>query len=115
MGWADTQQSPTHPGPSSPSCLAPQLLCSYVLRPVVFLMGVAWEDCPVVAELLGIKLFLNEFVAYEKLSQYKNRRLTGVAEWVGGQKQWISVSVRVPSLRQGRDAGCCPPCALGLQ
>lgn len=72
-----------------------QLLCSYVLRPVVFLMGVAWEDCPVVAELLGIKLFLNEFVAYEKLSQYKNCRLTGADEWVGGQKQWISVRAEI--------------------
>lgn len=54
-------------------------------------MGVAWEDCPVVAELLGIKLFLNEFVAYQELSQYKQRRLAGAEEWLGGKKQWISV------------------------
>lgn len=72
-----------------------QLLCSYILRPVVFLMGVAWEDCPVVAELLGIKLFLNEFVAYQELSQYKHRRLAGVEEWVGGKKQWISVRAEI--------------------
>jgi hypothetical protein len=57
-------------------------------------MGVAWEDCPVVAELLGIKLFLNEFVAYQELSQYKQRRLAGAEEWVGTKKQWISVSVQ---------------------
>ncbi|XP_040824406.1 sodium/nucleoside cotransporter 1 [Ochotona curzoniae] len=68
-----------------------ELICSYVLRPVAFLMGVAWEDCAVVAELLGIKLFLNEFVAYEELSRYKQRRLAGVDEWIGSQKQWISV------------------------
>uniref|UniRef100_A0A8C8W2M5 Sodium/nucleoside cotransporter n=1 Tax=Peromyscus maniculatus bairdii TaxID=230844 RepID=A0A8C8W2M5_PERMB len=68
-----------------------QLICSYILRPVAFLMGVAWEDCPVVAELLGIKLFLNEFVAYQELSQYKQRRLAGAEEWLGGKKQWISV------------------------
>ncbi|KAJ8797883.1 hypothetical protein J1605_017085 [Eschrichtius robustus] len=36
-----------------------QLICSYNLRSVAFLMGVAWEGCPVVAELLGMKLFLN--------------------------------------------------------
>ncbi|XP_014405101.1 PREDICTED: sodium/nucleoside cotransporter 1 isoform X2 [Myotis brandtii] len=72
-----------------------QLICSYILRPVAFLMGVAWEDCPVVSELLGIKLFLNEFVAYEKLSKYKNRRLTGVEEWIGGEKQWISVRAEI--------------------
>nr|KAF6270158.1 solute carrier family 28 member 1 [Myotis myotis] len=72
-----------------------QLICSYILRPVAFLMGVAWEDCPVVSELLGIKLFLNEFVAYEKLSKYKNRRLTGVEEWINGEKQWISVRAEI--------------------
>lgn len=81
----------------------PQLICSYVLRPLAFLMGVAWEDCPVVAELLGIKLFLNEFVAYQELSQYKQRRLAGAEEWIDTKKQWISVSIPVPSLRQGHD------------
>ncbi|KAM8782805.1 sodium/nucleoside cotransporter 1 [Rhynchonycteris naso] len=72
-----------------------QLICSYILRPVAFLMGVAWEDCPVVAELLGIKLFLNEFVAYQELSQYKQRRLMGAEEWVGTKKQWISVRAEI--------------------
>ncbi|XP_069899432.1 LOW QUALITY PROTEIN: sodium/nucleoside cotransporter 1 [Dipodomys merriami] len=72
-----------------------QLLCSYVLRPVAFLMGAAWEDCPLVAELLGIKLFLNEFVAYQRLSEYKQRRLAGAEEWVGGTKQWISVRAEI--------------------
>ncbi|XP_054997046.1 sodium/nucleoside cotransporter 1 [Sorex araneus] len=68
-----------------------QLLCSYILRPVAFLLGVTWEDCPVVAELLGMKLFLNEFVAYQELSVYKDRRLAGMEEWIDGKKQWISV------------------------
>ncbi|XP_041609217.1 sodium/nucleoside cotransporter 1 isoform X1 [Vulpes lagopus] len=72
-----------------------QLICSYALRPVAFLMGVAWEDCPLVAELLGIKLFLNEFVAYQGLSQYKQRRLSGAEEWVGPKKQWISVRAEI--------------------
>lgn len=96
-----------HPTEARPALVSaappalPQLICSYVLRPVAFLMGVAWEDCPVVAELLGIKLFLNEFVAYQELSQYKQRRLAGVEEWVGDKKQWISVSFPVPSLWQG--------------
>ena len=43
--------------------------------PFAYIMGVAWDDCFVVAELLGIKTFVNEFVAYEKLSEFiKNRR-----------------------------------------
>ncbi|XP_036591592.1 sodium/nucleoside cotransporter 2 [Trichosurus vulpecula] len=72
-----------------------QVICSYVLRPIVFMMGVDWADCPMVAEMLGIKFFLNEFVAYEQLSQYKNKRLSGIEEWVGGEKQWISVRAEI--------------------
>ncbi|XP_044518098.1 sodium/nucleoside cotransporter 2-like [Gracilinanus agilis] len=72
-----------------------QVISSYILRPIAFMMGVDWEDCPMVAEMLGIKFFLNEFVAYEQLSQYKNKRLSGIEEWVGGEKQWISVRAEI--------------------
>ncbi|XP_024423929.2 sodium/nucleoside cotransporter 2 isoform X3 [Desmodus rotundus] len=72
-----------------------QVICSYVLRPMVFLMGVEWADCPMVAEMVGIKFFTNEFVAYQQLSQYKNNRLSGVEEWIGGKKQWISVRAEI--------------------
>jgi nucleoside permease NupC len=33
-------------------------------------MGVDWEDCGIVGELLGIKTFANEFIAYADLSKY---------------------------------------------
>lgn len=68
-----------------------QIICSYILMPVAFLMGADWADSPLVAELLGIKIFLNEFVAYEQLATYKKNRLSGLEEWSGGRKQWISV------------------------
>ncbi|NWI84361.1 S28A1 protein, partial [Pitta sordida] len=67
-----------------------QVICSYVLMPVAFLMGADWADSPVVAELLGIKIFLNEFVAYQQLATYKKNRLSGLEEWDGNRKQWIS-------------------------
>ncbi|NXH15746.1 S28A1 protein, partial [Bucco capensis] len=67
-----------------------QLICSYIFMPVAFLMGASWEDSPLVAELLGIKIFLNEFVAYEQLAAYKKNRLSGLEEWDGSRKQWIS-------------------------
>ncbi|XP_008060845.1 sodium/nucleoside cotransporter 2 [Carlito syrichta] len=72
-----------------------QVICSYILRPMVFMMGVEWTDCPIVAELVGIKFFTNEFVAYQQLSQYKNKRLSGVEEWIEGEKQWISVRAEI--------------------
>ncbi|KAM8804467.1 sodium/nucleoside cotransporter 1 [Eudromia elegans] len=67
-----------------------QVICSYVLMPVAFLMGADWADSPLVAELLGIKIFLNEFVAYQQLAVYKKNRLAGLEEWDGNRKQWIS-------------------------
>ncbi|XP_070690311.1 solute carrier family 28 member 3-like [Pempheris klunzingeri] len=67
------------------------LICSYMFMPLSFMMGVSWEDSFIVAELIGIKTFLNEFVAYQKLSQLIKRRKAGGPEYVGNVKQYISV------------------------
>ncbi|KFW10301.1 Sodium/nucleoside cotransporter 2, partial [Eurypyga helias] len=67
-----------------------QVICSYVLMPLAFLMGADWADSPLVAELLGMKIFLNEFVAYQQLAMYKKNRLSGLEEGDGSKKQWIS-------------------------
>ncbi|XP_061757524.1 solute carrier family 28 member 3-like [Nerophis ophidion] len=67
------------------------LLCSYVFMPLSFLMGVSWEDSFIVAELIGTKTFLNEFVAYQKLSVLINKRKAGGPEYVNNVKQYISV------------------------
>ncbi|OWF39347.1 solute carrier family 28 member 3-like [Mizuhopecten yessoensis] len=53
-----------------------QMICSYLLMPVAYLMGVDWNDAGVVGELIGVKTFLNEFIAYSELATYiKNREL----------------------------------------
>nr|XP_020469570.1 sodium/nucleoside cotransporter 1-like [Monopterus albus] len=72
-----------------------QLICSYVFMPVAFMMGIPYDESFTVAELIGTKLFLNEFVAYTQLSQLKANRLNGLDEIVGGQRQWISVRSEV--------------------
>eukprot|EP00058_Branchiostoma_floridae_P022180 XP_002607670.1 hypothetical protein BRAFLDRAFT_123273 [Branchiostoma floridae] len=54
-----------------------EIICSYVFMPLAFMMGVEWKDCRLVAELIGIKTFLNEFVAYEALAKIINNRVTG--------------------------------------
>jgi len=52
-----------------------EIICSYVFMPFAYIMGVAWDDCFQVAELLGVKTFVNEFAAYEQLSKLiTNRR-----------------------------------------
>ncbi|XP_072291870.1 sodium/nucleoside cotransporter 1 isoform X2 [Eucyclogobius newberryi] len=68
-----------------------ELLCSYIFMPVAFIMGIPYKESFTVAEMLGTKLFLNEFVAYEKLSALKANRLNGLDFEVDGEIQWISV------------------------
>ncbi len=41
-----------------------------LFRPLAFLMGVPWADAGLVGNLLGIKISLNEFVAYGALGTY---------------------------------------------
>jgi CNT family concentrative nucleoside transporter len=47
-----------------------QTLFGTALRPLAFLMGVPWADAAAVGNLLGVKLSLNELVAYGVLSSY---------------------------------------------
>uniref|UniRef100_UPI00398F07D7 solute carrier family 28 member 3-like n=1 Tax=Pristiophorus japonicus TaxID=55135 RepID=UPI00398F07D7 len=68
-----------------------ELICSYLFMPFAFMMGVDWNDTFMVAELLGIKTFFNEFVAYEKLSMLITRRVEGKPEYIDGLKQYLSV------------------------
>lgn len=68
-----------------------QLICSYVFMPVAFMMGIPYDESFTVAELIGTKVFLNEFVAYEKLSELKINRVNGLDEIIGGERQWISI------------------------
>ncbi len=58
-GWFGLQESL---GLTAPLSL--QLIFSWVFAPVAMLMGVPAADVPAIAELLGTKLVLNEFVAY---------------------------------------------------
>lgn len=43
-----------------------------ILRPLAWVMGVPWNEADIVGNLLGIKLSLNEFVAYGNLGTYIN-------------------------------------------
>lgn len=45
-----------------------QMICSYVFYPIAYFMGTDVSDCRKVAELVGIKTFTNEFLAYKELS-----------------------------------------------
>jgi len=49
------------------SQLSLELIFSFLLAPVAWLMGVPWADCGQVGVLLGKKTILNEFIAYVDL------------------------------------------------
>lgn len=41
-----------------------------VFIPVAWLMGVPWNECDLVGNLVALKTIVNEFAAYSKLSEY---------------------------------------------
>jgi len=44
-------------------------LFGWIFAPFAFMMGVRWEDCFAVGQLVGLKTVLNEFVGYYQLTQ----------------------------------------------
>jgi len=49
-----------------------QLILGHIFAPVAWLLGVKWNDCATVGNLLGTRLILNEFVAYVDLGKIGN-------------------------------------------
>lgn len=46
-----------------------QYFLGWVFTPIAFLMGIPWDECFRIGQMLGEKFVLNEFVAYLSLSQ----------------------------------------------
>lgn len=44
-------------------------LLGMIFVPIVYMMGVEWGECEVIAKLVGIKSIVNEFIAYQKLGE----------------------------------------------
>lgn len=40
--------------------------------PLAYIMGIPWEECAKVGEVIAAKNIINEFVAYQKLGKLKN-------------------------------------------
>ena len=52
--------------------LSLQQIFGWVLAPVAWSMGVPWSDAPLIGNLLGTRMVLNEFVAYSQLAPLKD-------------------------------------------
>ncbi|MGE3841195.1 MAG: NupC/NupG family nucleoside CNT transporter [Vicinamibacterales bacterium] len=51
--------------------LSLQQIFGWLFAPVAWSMGVPWQDAPVIGNLLGTRMVLNEFVAYSQLGPMK--------------------------------------------
>ena len=61
--------------------LSLELIFSFLLAPVAWLMGVPWADCGQVGVLLGKKTILNEFIAYLNLKELIEESKAGTSEF----------------------------------
>ena len=52
-----------------PFVLNLQTILGYVLAPIAWIIGVPWADAATVGSLIGQKITLNEFIAYQELSK----------------------------------------------
>ena len=43
----------------------------FASTPFAWMIGVAWEDCLIVGQLLGERLVLNEFISYLNLAEFQ--------------------------------------------
>lgn len=53
---------------------------SKVFIPLAWVMGVEWQECEAVAQLIGLKTIVNEFVAYEQLGKLKSANQISVRQ-----------------------------------
>ncbi|XP_046623796.1 solute carrier family 28 member 3 [Neodiprion virginianus] len=48
---------------------------SKIFIPLSWVMGVPWDECEAVATLIGLKTIVNEFVAYQRMGEYKEQNM----------------------------------------
>ncbi len=59
--------------------LSLQMVFGYILAPLAFLMGVEWADATSFGSLLGMKIGVNEFLAYQQLQGAIEQNVAGAA------------------------------------
>lgn len=47
--------------------------------PIAFIIGIPWQDCEKIGEIIATKTILNEFVAYQKLGIMKEQHIISVS------------------------------------
>jgi len=83
-----------------------QGLYARLFAPFAWLLGVPWEDCIQVGELLGTKTLFNEFIAYERLAEFIDKgqiqeRSAVLATYaLCGFANFMSIGIQIGGLSQ---------------
>ena len=68
--------------PWGESSLSLERLGGFLLRPVMWLVGIPWHETAVAGELFAVKIVLNEFVAYLQLAQLSEAQLSSHSQFI---------------------------------
>jgi pyrimidine nucleoside transport protein len=55
-----------------------QVILGKILIPVTWILGVDYSECETVGRLIGLKMTINEFVAYRQMGKWKNENKLNV-------------------------------------
>lgn len=83
-----------------------QGIFGWLLSPMAWLLGVPWSDAPAVGSLLGVKIAVNEFVAYRQLagsSTLSPEAATVASYALCGFANFSSIAIQIGGL-----GGMCP-------
>lgn len=76
-------------------------IIGYCFRPVAFIIGIPWNDCSLVGELLGEKMVINEFYAYQHMHELisqgvLSQRSTDIATYaLCGFANFSSIAIQI--------------------
>ncbi len=77
------------------------IVLGWIFRPIAWAMGVSWKDSQIVGNLLGLRMVLNEFVAFIKLgepgvgSALSKRSFTIVTYALCGFANFSSIAIQI--------------------
>ena len=77
------------------------IVLGWIFRPIAWAMGVSWKDSQIVGNLLGLRMVLNEFIAFAKLgepgvgSALSRRSFTIVTYALCGFANFSSIAIQI--------------------
>jgi CNT family concentrative nucleoside transporter len=77
------------------------IVLGWIFRPIAWAMGVSWKDSQIVGNLLGLRMVLNEFIAFAKLgepgvgSALSKRSFTIVTYALCGFANFSSIAIQI--------------------